>query len=92
MFTSRPWSTSSGWGDLIQILYEMCFTKNLSGNEIYRTIVQTMLVKITLCGNFHCQKVFNLKHISNKITHALRRRLALQWPFQNSGCGIKEET
>ena len=47
------------WYSEPQILSEMCFNLQLSGNEVYYTIFKILLVKIILCSKLHCQKVLN---------------------------------
>jgi len=48
----------------------MTFNSKRSGNEVYHTIFQILLVKIRLCSKLQCQKVLKLKVFSCEITAA----------------------
>ena len=41
--------------------------QKISGNQDYCMILKTLRVKIMLCSKLHCQKYFELKHVSYKI-------------------------
>ena len=48
-----------GAGCRVQGLYEICFNLKFSGNEVYHTIFEILLVKIMLCSKLHHQKFIN---------------------------------
>ena len=49
------------------ILYEKTFNLKLSGDQVYHAACSLLVILKNSCGKFHCQKGFNLIHLSYRM-------------------------